>query len=127
MDGRQHPEFLHARETGQGFAFLQHQFQFIQNAPARQFVHKAQLQRVADQTIALRADAETVALLKTYRPQGAGRVLHKAQGMEHADAFSAYIVLSVEKIHQQAEGPFVEMHGHSVDGKIAAVQIHFDG
>jgi len=72
------------------------------------------------------ADLETETELKTDGPKHPGRVLYKAETVQHSDSLFFDIPLGAEKINQLPEGVFIERDRQGIDGKITSMEIEFE-
>ncbi len=98
----------------------------VENPLGRKFFQQIQRQDIANQFFRARADVKLVALFKTGRPESAGWVFHKAQGMQDADDLVLNVAAAAKKIFKFAGRVAVQAHGQGIDRKIAPEKIHLD-
>ena len=126
-DGLEQSQFLHAQETGRGIGFRAHVAVFMVNARTAQLVQQIERQHVLDEPFRRRVKMEAVTLLEAHGPQAARGILHKAQGMQHANDAVLDVPLPAEKIHHLSIRRTVQPDGEGIDGEIPSEQIHLDG
>ena len=80
----QNAELLQAIDGRQGPLLAADMLEFVEDARRGELVQKAHGKGVAHKLFRGRPEAEVVALLEAHGPQDTGRILHEAQGVEHA-------------------------------------------
>ena len=122
----QNAEFLQAIDGRQGPLLTADMLEFVEDARRGELVQKAHGKGVAHKLFRGRPEAEVVALLEAHGPQDTGRILHEAQGVEHAYDPVLQIALAAKKVHHLAHGLAVQPYSQGVDGKVPAVEVHLD-
>ena len=125
-NGLQDAQLVQPLDADSRFAFIADVAELVEQARFGQLLHKIEGKSIFDEFFRIAADAKIISLLKTYSPEAAGGIFHKAQGVQHANRAILDIPLAAEKVDQLPKRGTVQPDCQGVDGEVAAEKIHLE-